>query len=82
MPSVDVFEQQDADYRESVLPAAVKSRVAVEAGVPDYWWRYVGPEGAVLGLSTFGESAPGPEVYRHFGLTADGVVAAVKSTLF
>jgi transketolase len=81
MPSVDVFEQQDADYRESVLPAAVKSRVAVEAGVPDYWWRYVGPEGAVLGLSTFGESAPGPEVYRHFGLTADGVVAAVKSTL-
>lgn len=81
MPSVDTFLAQDAAYRESVLPAAVTARLAVEAGVPDSWLRFVGPEGRILGLSTFGESAPGPDVYRQFGLTVDKVVETVKDLL-
>jgi transketolase len=81
MPSTDVFDAQDAAYRESVLPAAVMARVAVEAGVTDYWRKYVGLDGKVIGLDTFGESAPADQVYKHFGITAENVVKAVESLL-
>ena len=81
LPSTDVFDAQDADYRESVLPAAVTARVAVEAGVTDGWWRYVGPQGRVIGLDRFGESAPAGALLEHFGFTTDNVVAAVKELL-
>ncbi len=79
MPSTDAFDAQDAAYRESVLPSAVTARVAVEAGVTDYWRKYVGLNGRVIGLDTFGESAPAPEVYKHFGITSEAVVEAVES---
>jgi transketolase len=80
MPSTAVFDRQDAVYRESVLPRGVP-RVAVEAGVSDYWRKYVGLEGAVVGLDRYGESAPGGELFRHFGFTAQNVAAAVQATL-
>ncbi|WP_411833041.1 transketolase [Pseudoxanthomonas mexicana] len=79
MPSTDVFDRQDAAYRESVLPDAVRRRVAVEAGIADYWRKYVGLDGAVVGMSTFGASAPADALYRHFGITVDAVVEAVRS---
>jgi len=80
MPSTNVFDRQDAAYRDRVLPAKLPC-VAVEAGVTDFWRKYVGRSGAVVGIDRFGESAPGPEVFRHFGFTADRVAAAVKSVL-
>ena len=81
MPCTDVFDAQDADYRESVLPAAVTARVAIEAGVSEGWWRYVGTHGRVIGLDRFGESAPANELFEHFGFTTDNVVAVVKDLL-
>jgi transketolase len=81
MPSTDVFDAQDADYRESVLPAAVTARVAIEAGVTAGWWRYVGTHGQVVGLDRFGESAPANELFEHFGFTTDNVVAVAKDVL-
>ncbi len=81
MPCAEVFEQQDDDYKESVLPSDVTARVAVEAGVPDYWYKYVGPKGRIIGVDRFGESAPAGELFKHFGLTAENVVKAVKSVL-
>src|SRR5690606_32920833 len=79
MPSTDVFDRQDAAYREEVLPSRCRRRVAVEAGIPDYWHKYVGLDGKVLGVPDFGVSAPGPDVYRHFGLTAEALAAMVES---
>jgi len=81
MPSVDVFEAQDAAYRESVLPSSVTARIAVEAGVTAYWYRYVGLRGGVVGIDTFGESAPAGDVFKHFGFTTDNVVKAVEKVL-
>ncbi len=80
MPSTSVFDRQDAAYRETVLPRGMP-RVAVEAGVSDYWRKYVGLEGAVIGIDRYGESAPGPELFKYFGFTVDKVVAAVKSVI-
>ena len=80
MPSTDVFDRQDEAYRASVLPRGVR-RVAVEAGVTDIWRKYVGLEGAVLGIDRFGESAPAGELFKHFGFTPENVVAAVKGIL-
>ncbi|MFT5275510.1 MAG: transketolase [Saprospiraceae bacterium] len=77
MPSVDVFEAQDAVYKESVLPKAVRARVAVEAAIMDGWWKYVGTDGAVVGMTSFGESAPAGELFKHFGFTVENVLAAV-----
>ncbi len=74
MPSTDVFEAQDASYREQVLPRAVRARVAVEAAAADYWYKYVGLDGKVIGMTTFGESAPGPVLMKEFGFTVDNVV--------
>ena len=81
MPSTSVFDAQDEAYRESVLPSAVTARIAVEAGVTDYWRKYVGLGGKVIGIDTFGESAPAGDVYRHFGITAENVAAAVEDVL-
>ncbi|MGN0859187.1 MAG: transketolase-like TK C-terminal-containing protein, partial [Stenotrophomonas sp.] len=79
IPSTDVFERQDAAYRESVLPNAVRARVAVEAGVTAFWRAYVGLDGAVVGIDSFGASAPADQLYKHFGITVDAVVAAGKA---
>ncbi|PKF56277.1 transketolase [Alteromonadales bacterium alter-6D02] len=79
MPATDVFDAQDAAYKESVLPAAVTARVAVEAGIADYWYKYVGLGGKVVGMTTFGESAPAGELFKHFGFTTDNVVNVAKS---
>jgi transketolase len=79
MPSTNVFDKQDQAYKDSVLPKGVK-RVAVEAGVTDGWYKYVG-EGAVVGMNTFGESAPAPELFKHFGFTVENVVNTAKSIL-
>jgi transketolase len=80
MPSTTVFDRQDAAYRDSVLPRGVP-RVAVEAGVSDFWRKYVGLEGAVVGIDRFGESAPAAELFELFGFTAENVAAAVKNVL-
>ena len=80
MPSTSVFDRQDASYRDQVLPPGMR-RVAVEAGVPDFWRKYVGLDGAVVGMARFGESAPGGDVLKHFGFTAQNVVNAVKGIL-
>ena len=79
MPSMDLFEQQTAEYRESVLPSSVRRRVAIEAGVRDLWFRYVGLDGAVIGIDRFGLSAPGNVVMEKLGITAQSVVDAAKS---
>ncbi len=80
MPSTDVFDRQDAAYKASVLTRGVP-RVAIEAGVTDFWYKYVGLEGAVVGIDTFGESAPAPVLFKHFGFTVENVVAKVKIVL-
>ena len=80
MPSTNVFDRQDAAYKDSVLTKGVK-RVAVEAGVTDFWRKYVGLEGAVVGIDTFGESAPGGVLMKHFGFTVENIVAVAKSVL-
>lgn len=80
MPSTDVFDRQDAAYKASVLTKGVP-RVAIEAGVTDFWYKYVGLEGGVIGIDTFGESAPAGVLFKHFGFTVENVVAAVKKTL-
>ncbi|HYD79694.1 MAG TPA: transketolase [Paucimonas sp.] len=80
MPCTDLFDAQDAAYKSAVLPKGLP-RVAIEAGVTDFWYKYVGLEGAVVGIDTFGESAPAGVLFKHFGFTVDNVVAAVKRTL-
>ncbi len=79
LPSTDVFDRQPLEWREAVLPSWCRKRVAVEAGVTDFWRKYVGLDGAVVGIDSFGASAPADQLYAHFGITADAVVAAVKS---
>lgn len=82
MPCAEVFCAQDASYRESVLPSDVLARVAVEASHMDYWYKFVGLDGRVVGMSTFGESAPAADLMQHFGFTVDNVVAAVEEVVF
>ncbi|CNH94805.1 transketolase [Yersinia aldovae] len=81
MPSTDAFDKQDAAYRESVLPSAVSARVAVEAGIADYWYKYVGLNGAVVGMHSFGESAPAELLFKEFGFTLENVVAQAQALL-
>ncbi|APR36964.1 transketolase [Paraburkholderia sp. SOS3] len=80
MPSTNVFDRQDAAYRERVLPAGVR-RVAIEAGVTEFWRKYVGLEGGVVGIDTFGESAPAGALFKHFGFTVEKVVETAKAAL-
>jgi transketolase len=77
MPSTSVFDRQDAAWRESVLPKGLP-RVSIEAGVTDYWRKYVGLEGEAIGVDRFGESAPAPDVYKHLGVDVEHLVAAVR----
>ncbi|XID74155.1 transketolase [Alkanindiges sp. WGS2144] len=78
MPCAEEFMRQDANYRESVLPACIRARVAVEAAHVDYWWKFVGLDGKVIGMTTYGESAPAKDLFKHFGITVEAVVAAVQ----
>jgi transketolase len=80
MPSTSVFDRQEVRYRDAVLPLDLPC-VAVEAGVPDYWRKYVGRQGEVIGIDCFGESAPAGELFRHFGFTEARVVDAVRAVL-
>ena len=79
MPCANVFDAQPLEYRESVLPSWCRKRVAVEAGVTDYWRKYVGLDGAVVGIDTFGASAPAEALFKHFGFTVEHVIEAVTS---
>ncbi len=79
MPSTDVFERQDAAYREAVLPKACRKRIAVEAGVRDFWCKYVGLDGAVIGIDSYGASAPAEQLFAHFAITVDAVVSAARA---
>jgi transketolase len=81
MPSSDTFDAQDAAYREAVLPRAVTRRLAVEAGATQSWWRYVGSGGRVLGIDRFGASGKGPDVFAHFGFTADNIGLQLRALL-
>ena len=81
IPCAEVFEAQEAGYREAVMPSDVLARVAVEAGHTDFWYKYVGLDGRVVGMSSFGESAPAEALFQHFGLTADNVVTAVEDVI-
>ena len=81
LPSTDLFDAQDAAYRESVLPVGVKARVAVEAGIADYWFKYVGLEGAIVGMTTFGESAPAGKLFPEFGFTVENIVSHAEALL-
>jgi transketolase len=81
MPSTDMFDRQDSNYKETVLPNACRKRIAVEAGVTDYWKKYIGLDGAALGIDSFGESAPAKEVYEHFGLTEANLKQTVNDLL-
>ena len=80
MPSSNVFDRQPEAYQDMVLPLSLPT-VAVEAAHPDFWRKYVGRTGVVVGIATFGESAPAKDLYQHFGITAEAVVAAVKGRL-
>ena len=79
MPCAEVFTAQDSDYRESVLPSNIRARVAVEAAHVDYWFKFVGLDGKVIGMTTYGESAPAGELFKEFGITDEAVVDAVNS---
>ncbi|WP_201556242.1 transketolase [Psychrobacter sp. 72-O-c] len=79
MPCAEIFSEQDASYREAVLPANIRARVAVEAAHVDYWYKFVGLDGKVIGMTTYGESAPASDLYKEFGITTEAVVDAVKS---
>ncbi|MBF0784400.1 transketolase [Muribacter muris] len=81
MPSTNVFDAQDSAYRESVLPSNVTKRIAIEAGIADFWYKYVGFEGLIIGMNSFGESAPAGELFKLFGFTAENIVAKAKEIL-
>lgn len=81
MPSVEYFLAQDAEYREQVLPAKVRRRLAVEAGAADYWYKFVGLDGDVIGMTTFGEFAPGGVLMKEFGFTPENIVNRAKALL-
>jgi transketolase len=81
MPATDVFDQQDSAYREQVLPSTQTNRIAIEAGIADYWFKYVGLQGRIIGMTSFGESAPAGELFKHFGFTVENVVTTAKELL-
>ncbi|MBR9788838.1 MAG: transketolase [Vibrionaceae bacterium] len=81
IPATDVFDAQDIEYRETVLPSDVTARVAVEAGIADYWYKYVGLNGRIIGMTTFGESAPAGELFKMFGFTVEKVLEAAKELI-
>ena len=81
MPCADVFDLQDEQYKQSLLPADVRARIAVEAGITDYWRKYVGLDGDVVGIDEFGASAPGDVLMKHFGFTADNIIKRAQALI-
>ena len=81
MPCTEIFERQSAEYKESVLPAAVRARVCVEAGSPLGWYKYAGLDGKVIGMESFGASAPAGELFKHYGFTAEHIAQTAESLL-
>ena len=81
MPCTDLFDSQSNEYRQQVLPSEVTARLVIEAGVTETWWRYAGASGRVVGINRFGESAPAPELFEHFGFSAENVVRIAKEVL-
>ena len=81
MPCIELFDEQSSDYRSSVLPPLVSARIAIEAGVADGWWRYVGLDGRVIGMQSFGASAPAGELFRHFGFSEENVIQVAGELL-
>lgn len=81
MPSTNVFDQQDAAYKQKVLPLEVSARIAIEAGHADFWYKYVGLEGRVIGMTTYGESAPAPQLFEHFGFTVENILSVADELL-
>ncbi len=81
MPATDVFLQQNKAYRDTVLPPAITARVAIEAGIADFWYRFVGEKGAIIGMHSFGESAPADQLFKHFGFTVENIVSTVEKIL-
>ncbi|MNQ72035.1 Transketolase 1 [compost metagenome] len=81
MPSTSLFDQQDAGYKQAVLPIEVGARIAIEAAHADFWYKYVGLEGRVIGMTSFGESAPAPALFEHFGFTLDNILETAAELL-
>ncbi|MGB8713054.1 MAG: transketolase C-terminal domain-containing protein, partial [Onishia taeanensis] len=81
MPSTDVFDAQDAAYRQQVLPLEVGARIAIEAGHRDFWFKYVGLEGRIIGMDSFGESAPAGDLFKEFGFTVENLVSEAEQLL-
>jgi transketolase len=81
MPSTDIFDAQDDAYKNTVLPGECRKRIAVEAGIPDYWRKYVGLDGDILGVPGFGESAPADDVYDHFNINTENLINIIKDNL-
>jgi transketolase len=81
MPCAELFSAQAASYREAVLPSAVRARVAIEAAHPDFWYKFVGLDGRVIGVDRFGESAPAGQLFKEYGFTVDNVVASARTLL-
>lgn len=81
MPSTTVFDQQDAAYKQEVLPLQVGARIAIEAAHADFWYKYVGLEGRIIGMTTFGESAPAGQLFEEFGFTLDNILATAEELL-
>jgi transketolase len=81
MPSTDVFDKQEQDYRDNVLPPSVKKRIAIEAATSDFWYKYVGFDGRIIGMETFGISAPGKIIFEHFGFTVSNIINTAKAML-
>ena len=81
MACTDLFDSQSAEYRGAVLPAAVRRRIVIEAGVTENWWRYAGDGGRIIGMDCFGKSAPADELFEHFGFSVDNVLKTAKELL-
>lgn len=81
MPSTDVFDAQSAEYRQHVLPLEVTNRIAIEASIADYWYKYVGLDGRIVGMTTFGESAPAGDLFKEFGFTVDNILDVADELL-
>ena len=81
MPCTELFDAQDASYKQTVLPVEVGARIAIEAGIEDFWYKYVGLDGRIIGMSTFGESAPAEQLFEEFGFTTANVVSTAEELL-
>jgi len=81
MPCTSVFDQQDAEYRQAVLPLEVGARIAIEAAHADYWYKYVGLDGRIVGMHTYGESAPAGQLFEEFGFTVDNILLVAEELL-